>query len=59
MVGRWNSPPRGRIHHSEKIRNNPVAFLAAEIQAKCEIFSDLGPANATWVKILDEIKAAL
>jgi hypothetical protein len=58
MVGRWNSSPRGRIRHSEKIRNNPVAFLAPEIQTKCEIFSDLGPANAAWVKIWDEIKAA-
>ena len=39
-------------------RNDPAVFLAPEIRAKCEIFADLGEANAKWVKVWDEIKAA-
>jgi len=43
---------------SDKIRSNPGVFLAPEIQAKCEIFADLGDKNGLWVAVWDEIKAA-
>jgi spermidine/putrescine transport system substrate-binding protein len=39
-------------------RTNPAIFLEPAIRAKCEIFTDLGEANALWVRIWDEIKAA-
>jgi spermidine/putrescine transport system substrate-binding protein len=41
-----------------ELRNNPALFLDPEIRAKSEILADLGPANALYVKIWDEIKSA-
>jgi spermidine/putrescine transport system substrate-binding protein len=43
---------------SEEMRKNPAVFLDPEIRAKCEILADLGEANALYIKIWDEIKAA-
>jgi len=40
------------------IRDNPAVFLSPELRAKSEILADLGAANALYVKIWDEIKAA-
>lgn len=42
----------------DSIRGNPGIFLAPELRAKCEVLIDLGPDNARWVKVWDEIKAA-
>jgi spermidine/putrescine transport system substrate-binding protein len=42
----------------DELRNNPGIFLDPEIRAKSEIIADLGPANALYIRIWDEIKAA-
>ena len=41
-----------------EFRENPAVFMSPEIRAKSEIVIDLGPANALYVKIWDEIKSA-
>jgi len=43
---------------SPELRNNPALFLSPEIRAKSEIVADLGPANALYIKLWDEIKSA-
>jgi spermidine/putrescine transport system substrate-binding protein len=40
------------------LRDNPAVFLSPELRAKSEILADLGAANALYVRIWDEIKAA-
>ncbi|MCJ7643552.1 MAG: hypothetical protein MUP28_03615 [Candidatus Aminicenantes bacterium] len=40
------------------LRDNPAVFLSPELRAKSEIPADLGAANALYVRIWDEIKAA-
>lgn len=40
------------------LKDNPAVFMSAELLAKSEILADLGAANALYVKIWDEIKAA-
>ena len=40
------------------LRDNPAPFLSPEFRAKSEILADLGAANALYVSIWDEIKAA-
>jgi hypothetical protein len=40
------------------LRDNPAVFLSPELRAKSEILADLGAANALYVSIWDEIKAA-
>ena len=40
------------------LKDNPAVFLSPELRAKSEILADLGAANALYVKIWDEIKAA-
>jgi len=41
-----------------ELRHNPALFISPETRAKSEILANLGPANALYVKIWDEIKAA-
>jgi spermidine/putrescine transport system substrate-binding protein len=41
-----------------ELRENPAVFMSPELRAKSEIFIDLGPANALYVKVWDEIKSA-
>jgi spermidine/putrescine transport system substrate-binding protein len=41
-----------------ELRHNPALFISRETRAKSEILANLGPANAFYVKIWDEIKAA-
>ena len=43
---------------SDETRANPALFVPAEIQAKCEVITDLGNDNAAYARIWDEIKAA-
>ena len=43
---------------SEETRANPALFVPVEIQAKCEVITDLGNDNAAYARIWDEIKAA-
>ena len=43
---------------SPELRNNPALFLNPEVRAKSEFIGDLGLANALYIKIWDEIKAA-
>ncbi len=43
---------------SEEIRKNPAVFLDPETKAKSEVIEDLGPDNAKYSKVWDEIKAA-
>lgn len=45
-------------HLSREILDNPAIFLDPEVREKSEIIEDLGPDNAKYVKIWDEIKAA-
>jgi spermidine/putrescine transport system substrate-binding protein len=40
------------------LKGNPAVFLSAELRAKSEILADLGAANALYIKVWDEIKAA-
>ena len=40
------------------LRQNPAVFLSPEHRAKSEILADLGAANALYIRIWDEIKAA-
>lgn len=40
------------------LRDNPAVFLSPELMAKSEILADLGEANALYVRVWDEIKAA-
>jgi spermidine/putrescine transport system substrate-binding protein len=40
------------------LKGNPAVFLSPELRARSEIIGDLGAANALYVKIWDEIKAA-
>jgi spermidine/putrescine transport system substrate-binding protein len=40
------------------LRGNPAVFLSPELMARSEILADLGEANALYVRIWDEIKAA-
>jgi spermidine/putrescine transport system substrate-binding protein len=42
----------------DEIRKNPAIFLDPKIRAKSEVIRDLGPDNAKYVKVWDEIKAA-
>lgn len=42
---------------SPELRNNPALFLSSEIRARSEIVADLGPANALYIKLWDEIKS--
>jgi len=41
-----------------ELRENPAVFMSPELRAKSEMVIDLGPANALYVKIWDEIKSA-
>jgi spermidine/putrescine transport system substrate-binding protein len=43
---------------SPELRSNPALFLNPEVRAKSEFIGDLGTANALYIKIWDEIKAA-
>lgn len=43
---------------SRETLDNPAIFLPPEIREKSEIIEDLGPDNAKYVKVWDEIKAA-
>ena len=43
---------------SPELRNNPALFLNPEVRAKSEFIGDLGLANALYIKVWDEIKAA-
>jgi spermidine/putrescine transport system substrate-binding protein len=43
---------------SDTIHNNPAVFLSAALRAKCEVIDELGPDNAKYTKIWDQIKAA-
>jgi spermidine/putrescine transport system substrate-binding protein len=43
---------------SPELRNNPALFISPQTRAKSEVLANLGPANALYVKIWDEIKAA-
>jgi spermidine/putrescine transport system substrate-binding protein len=43
---------------SDKIKGDPNIFLPPEIREKSEVIRDLGPDNAKYVKVWDEIKAA-
>lgn len=38
--------------------DNPAVKLDPAVQAKCEVIRDLGPENAKYAKVWDEIKAA-
>jgi spermidine/putrescine transport system substrate-binding protein len=40
------------------IRDNPAIFMSPELRAKSEVIEDLGPDNAKYTKIWDQIKAA-
>jgi spermidine/putrescine transport system substrate-binding protein len=42
---------------SPELRNNPALFMNPEIRAKSEFLVDLGPANALYIKLWDEIKS--
>ncbi|MGB7294707.1 MAG: spermidine/putrescine ABC transporter substrate-binding protein [Candidatus Aminicenantales bacterium] len=42
----------------ESLRTNPAVFLEPEINARSETIADLGEANARYIKVWDEIKAA-
>ena len=42
----------------EEFRNNPAVKLDPAVQAKCEVIRDLGPDNAKYTRIWDQIKAA-
>ena len=39
-------------------RNNPAVKLDPAVQAKCEVIRDLGPDNAKYTRVWDQIKAA-
>jgi spermidine/putrescine transport system substrate-binding protein len=41
-----------------EFRNNPAVKLDPAVQAKCEVIRDLGPDNAKYTRIWDQIKAA-
>jgi spermidine/putrescine transport system substrate-binding protein len=43
---------------SEEIKNDPSVFLPEALQARSEVIRDLGPANALYTRVWDEIKAA-
>jgi spermidine/putrescine transport system substrate-binding protein len=40
------------------LKDNPAVFLSPELMARSEILADLGEANALYVRVWDEIKAA-
>jgi spermidine/putrescine transport system substrate-binding protein len=42
----------------QEFRDNPAVKLAPAVQAKCEVIRDLGPDNAKYTRIWDQIKAA-
>lgn len=42
----------------EGVKNDASIFLPPAIQAKSEVIRDLGPDNAKYIKVWDEIKAA-
>jgi spermidine/putrescine transport system substrate-binding protein len=42
----------------ETFRNNPAVKLDPAVQAKCEVIRDLGPDNAKYTRVWDQIKAA-
>ena len=42
---------------SAEILDDPAIFLPPEIKGRCEIIDDLGPDNAKYTKVWDEIKA--
>jgi spermidine/putrescine transport system substrate-binding protein len=42
----------------EEVRRNPAIFMAPSIRARSEAIRDLGPDNAKYVRVWDEIKAA-
>jgi spermidine/putrescine transport system substrate-binding protein len=42
---------------SEELRSNPAVFITPEIRENCEVIRDLGPANAKYTKVWDQIKA--
>jgi len=41
-----------------EFRNNPAVKLDPAVQAKCEVIRDLGPDNAKYTRVWDQIKAA-
>jgi hypothetical protein len=49
----------GRLSEApETFRNNPAVKFDPTVQAKCEVISDLGPDNAKYARIWDQINAA-
>jgi len=42
---------------SAEILDDPAIFLPPDVKGRCEIIDDLGPDNAKYTKIWDEIKA--
>ncbi len=42
----------------EEFRNDPAVKLDPAVQAKCEVIRDLGPDNAKYTRVWDQIKAA-
>ena len=51
-----NLPAYERL--SKEIRENPAIFMDPATRAKSEVIRDLGPDNAKYVKVWDEIKAS-
>lgn len=41
----------------EEVRSNPAVFLSEELRGKCEVIRDLGPDNAKYTRVWEEIKA--
>jgi spermidine/putrescine transport system substrate-binding protein len=42
---------------SPELRSDPAIFMSRELRAKSEVITDLGEANALYVRIWDEIKS--
>jgi spermidine/putrescine transport system substrate-binding protein len=42
----------------EEFRNDPAVKLDPAVQAKCEVIRDLGPDNAKYTRVWDQVKAA-
>ena len=50
--------PQHRPPTKPETRANPALFPSPEVRARCEVIRDLGPANARYSRVWDEIKAA-
>jgi spermidine/putrescine transport system substrate-binding protein len=40
-----------------ELRNDPAVFMPAGLRDRCEVIADVGPANALYIKMWDEIKS--